>query len=175
MPTPTILEAVKTYLGLDGLGDESTDARINGYIERGKKRLQQYAGASLDFNAEGAARELLLDYCRYANSNALEVFEQNFTADITALNLNTQAPICEVLNFTITAEGVVSIYTPCTCGDDYVYKVGSDLVLPQCLDFCTPRDYTSLAGTINAESGQEVVLVEIDLQHRAIKAGKVIV
>lgn len=169
MSTPDILTPLKAYLGI---GFDTADEKLNGFIARGKERLQQYAGAPLDFDTEGLPRSLLFDYCRYANSQALEVFEQNFIADITALNLNTQAPICEALNFTIT-EGVVTIYTPCNLGDDYVYKVGSSLVLPQCLDFCTPGDYTSLAGEIAAESGQEVVLVEIDLQHRAIKAGKV--
>lgn len=75
--------AVKEYLRITWADD---DALIDGYIARGEARLNQIAGTTLDFEAEGLPRSLLLDYCRYANSQALEVFEQNFLADLAELH-----------------------------------------------------------------------------------------
>ena len=41
-----------------------------------------------DFEEEGNARALLFDYCRYADSNALEMFGVNFSAEILDLRLD---------------------------------------------------------------------------------------
>jgi hypothetical protein len=58
-------------------------------INRGKARLQEIAGASLDFTVEDQPRSLLFDYCRYANSHALEMFEKNFAAELMSLHLTS--------------------------------------------------------------------------------------
>ncbi len=85
--TTLLLDDIKDYLGISWQ-DEKTDKRVTGYINRGMARLQQIAGApSLDFTAEDLPRALLFDYCRYANSQALEVFETNFQAELMELNL----------------------------------------------------------------------------------------
>ena len=83
------LAEVKNYLQITW-NDEQNDRRLKGILERGKARLQEIAGAPLDFDTEGSAKALLLDYCRYANSQALEVFEQNFRAELLSLNLRKQ-------------------------------------------------------------------------------------
>ena len=90
MPDITaLLSDVKDYLNITWQ-DERTDKEITGYINRGMKRLQDIAGASLDFEAEDLPRSLLFDYCRYANSQALEVFEINFQSELLELNLRYQ-------------------------------------------------------------------------------------
>ena len=84
-----LLDDVKDYLHISWQ-DEKTDKNITGYIKRGMARLQEIAGVSLDFNEEDLPKSLLLDYCRYANSQALEMFEKNFLSEIMSLNLRGQ-------------------------------------------------------------------------------------
>ena len=79
---PDILSEVKQYLKITW---DSDDAMLSGIIERGKARLLEISGAPIDFDAEDLPKSLLLDYCRYANSQALEVFEKNFHAELLAL------------------------------------------------------------------------------------------
>jgi len=81
-----LLIDIKDYLHITW-NDETTDKNITGYINRGKARLQEIAGVSLDFTVEDTPRTLLFDYCRYANSQALEVFEKNFKSELLALHL----------------------------------------------------------------------------------------
>ena len=84
-----LLDDIKDYLSITWQ-DDKTDARITGFINRGMRRLQDIAGADLDFSAEDLPRMLLFDYCRYANSQALEVFEKNFASELLELNLQEQ-------------------------------------------------------------------------------------
>lgn len=82
-----LLEEVKLYLNISW-NDEGTDKNLTGIIKRGKARIQQIAGvSSLNFMAEDLPKHLLLDYCRYANSHALEMFEENFRGQLISLNL----------------------------------------------------------------------------------------
>lgn len=85
-----LLEEVKRYLKIDW-EDEATDLELEGMILRGKFRLCQLAGSQeLDFEAQQQPKALLLDYCRYARSHALELFEKNFQDELLSLNFNTQ-------------------------------------------------------------------------------------
>lgn len=83
------MTAVKTYLHITWQ-DTGTDTNLTGMINRGEARLQEIAGVPLDFEAEEQPRALLLDYCRYANSHALEMFERNFGAELLSLHINGQ-------------------------------------------------------------------------------------
>lgn len=84
-----LLKPIKEYLRITW-DDEVTDNNIKGYIARGKARLQDIAGVSLDFEEENLARTLLFDYCRYANSQALEMFEKNFLSELISLRISSQ-------------------------------------------------------------------------------------
>lgn len=173
-----LLDTVKSYLNITWQ-DTATDEKITGYINRGMARLQQIAGASLDFTKEDQPRSLLLDYCRYANSQALEVFEKNFEAELLDLNLSTQAPVVDSLTVLLTAVSdstvsVKAVPAPDT-GNGYVYQVGTGLALPGRLDVCLPgAGWTEWDGVsdITAASGQEVLLVEINRDYEAERAGK---
>lgn len=70
--------------------DISVDRRIRIMIENGIARLRSSAPdlTAKDFEKEGRARELLFNYCRYADSNAVEMFGVNFSAEILALRLD---------------------------------------------------------------------------------------
>ena len=79
-----MLQKVKDYLKITW-NDE--DVPIQDLITRGQAKLNELAGAVLDFETEGQARSLLFDYVRYAYNNAAEYFEQNFQHEILRLQL----------------------------------------------------------------------------------------
>lgn len=81
-------EAIKRYLRIDWNED---DDLIIEYIQNGINHLDGIAGASCDYTIAGRPRSLLFDYCRYARSQALEVFDKNFEADLLSLNLESQS------------------------------------------------------------------------------------
>ncbi len=81
-----LLEEVKNYLDITW-EDEATDRKVEGMINRGKARLEEIAGAPLSFQIPGLPQSLLLDYCRYTYSNALEMFWKNFRDELVALNI----------------------------------------------------------------------------------------
>jgi len=86
-----LLEDVKCYLHITW-EDENTNKNLTGMIKRGVAYLQDVAGVPfLDFIEEDIERSLLLDYCRYANSQALEMFEKNFQSDLLSLHFKYQA------------------------------------------------------------------------------------
>lgn len=86
-PPEGLLPAVKDYLHITWTDD---DAAITGYIQRGIARLNRIAGTELNYVIEDLPRQLLFDYCRYANSQALEVFEENFRGELLDLHLKNR-------------------------------------------------------------------------------------
>lgn len=93
-----LLQEVKDYLNITW-EDEKTEKKLTGMMERGKTYLQKVAGvSSLDFKKEDDPKTLLLDYCRYAYSQALEMFEVNFQSELLSLHLEYQAVPLEVVN-----------------------------------------------------------------------------
>lgn len=86
-----LLDEVKDYLNITWV-DVRTENNITGMIKRGMSYLQKVAGVtSLDFTLDDTPKALLLDYVRYANSQALELFETNFRGELLFLNLEYQA------------------------------------------------------------------------------------
>lgn len=85
-----VLEAIKSYLHITW-EDTNTDVNLTGMINRGIARLQNIAGVPvLDFTIEDLPRQLLFDYVRYANSQALEMWEKNFASELMSLHIITQ-------------------------------------------------------------------------------------
>jgi hypothetical protein len=176
-----LLDAVKSYLKITWQ-DAATDTEVTGYIKRGMTRLQEIAGAPLDFTVEDQPRTLLLDYCRYARSQALEVFEKNFEAELLDLNLSTQAPVIESLTIVAkiydTAFASLAIAPAPDDGDGYAYQVGTGLTLPKRLDTCAPGSVWAAwdgFSPISAASGQQIMVVEINGEYGAERAGMVTV
>lgn len=79
-----LLEAVRNYLDLTWK-DDAGDLKLTGIILRGMKYIDAAAGEPLDYTLEDKPRELLLDYCRYARSNALDEFAMNYLHEIISL------------------------------------------------------------------------------------------
>lgn len=97
MPSETVtvsdelLEDVKNYLNKDWELDDTAKRSLTGMIKRGMSYLDNVAGTTLNYENEGIEKSLLLDYCRYADSKALEMFATNFQPDLLELNLKYQA------------------------------------------------------------------------------------
>lgn len=81
-----LLSDIRNYLDITW-EDVATDQKLTGIIQRGISYLQDVAGAVLDFEAEATPRSLLFDYCRYARSNALEMFYQNYRGELVMLRI----------------------------------------------------------------------------------------
>lgn len=90
-----LLEDVKDYLKITWT-NEKTDKSLLGMINRGMAYLNNIAGMPLDFSEEDSPKSLLLDYVRYANSQALEMFAINFSGELTALHYTYQASLVDL-------------------------------------------------------------------------------
>ncbi|HHY28086.1 MAG TPA: hypothetical protein GX523_15325 [Desulfitobacterium dehalogenans] len=83
-----LLEAVRNYLDITW-EDPAGDEKLSGIIARGMRYLDKTAGAELDYTVEDKPLELLMDYCRYARSNALEEFQGNYLHELLSLQIET--------------------------------------------------------------------------------------
>lgn len=81
---------VKNYLDITW-EDEQIDLKLTGILKRGMCYLERKAGATLDFEEEGQAKALLLDYVRYARANALDEFETNYLHELLDLHFYNMA------------------------------------------------------------------------------------
>ena len=85
-----LLSEIKAYLKVTW---DDEDAALTGIVKRGMARLTDIAGAPLDFSIDEMPKSLLFDYCRYATSNALEMFETNFSSELLSLHIKTQVSL----------------------------------------------------------------------------------
>jgi hypothetical protein len=81
-----MLNDIKNYLDITFM-DYALDKKLTGIMERGAAYLTGIAGADLDFLTENVERQLLMDYCRYANANCIEDFERNFSSELLMLRI----------------------------------------------------------------------------------------
>lgn len=79
-----LLSDVKNYLDITW-DDEATDRKVRGFIAAGMDYLDKKAGGGQDYEADGTARTLLLEYCRYFRDSALDVFENNYRSMILSM------------------------------------------------------------------------------------------
>ena len=79
-------DEVLRYLGYSTDCDENIKKNVDGFIEDAVYRLDEIAGAEVDYDKDRHARTLLKDYCRYLNSHAIEYFEENFKSQLGSLH-----------------------------------------------------------------------------------------
>ena len=92
-----LLEAVRNYLDITWV-DAAGDTKLTGIIERGMKYIDSLAGAVMDYSIEDKPRELLLDYCRYVRSNALNEFQNNYLHELLSLQISEEVKAYEIAN-----------------------------------------------------------------------------
>lgn len=79
------VEDVKVYLRVTW-EDENTNERIAGIFLRAKGILSSYAGVELEFDdTQRFECQLLLDLCRYINSDVFEDFKKNYASELISL------------------------------------------------------------------------------------------
>lgn len=83
LPT-CLLDDVKAYLGITW-DDEATDNKVGGLIAAGAAYLDGKYGGEADYETDGLPRTLLMEWVRYARDAALDVFENNYTSLILAM------------------------------------------------------------------------------------------
>lgn len=81
-----LLADIKNYLNITW-DDAVTDDKLRNMTASGMSYLDGKGGGTLDYESDGTPRTLLFEYVRYMRSNALDAFENNYTA----LILNMQA------------------------------------------------------------------------------------
>lgn len=84
-----LLEAVRNYLDITWT-DADGDTKLIGIISRGMASLDDVAGEALDYTVEDKPRELLFEYCRYARSNALNEFQNNYLHELLSLQASKE-------------------------------------------------------------------------------------
>lgn len=96
-----LLDAVLNYLNITWK-DDATDEKIKGIIASGMFYLNKKAGVAMDYTADGTARTLLFEYCRYARDEALDVFENNYLSLI--LDMRHEGLVCSYVQKTKQAD-----------------------------------------------------------------------
>lgn len=84
-----LLNAVRNYLDITW-EDIAGDEKLSGIIARGIKYINSAAGAELDYTVDDKPRELLLEYCRYVRSNALDEFQTNYLPELLSLQIQKE-------------------------------------------------------------------------------------
>lgn len=79
-----LLADVKNYLNITW-NDTATDDKVRGLIASASVYLDSKGGGALDYDSDGLPRTLLMEYVRYMRDEALDVFENNYTAMILAM------------------------------------------------------------------------------------------
>ncbi len=79
---------VLDYIGYSTDCDREVKERVDGFIKDAVFRLDEIAGTEVDYDQDRHARTLLKDYCRYLNSHAIELFEENFKTQLGSLHWN---------------------------------------------------------------------------------------
>lgn len=87
--TPQLLTDVKDHINITW-EDEATDRKIRGLIASAASYLDGKSGVLNDYEQDGDARTLLMEYVRYARDGALDVFEQNYLPLILAMQTDRQ-------------------------------------------------------------------------------------
>lgn len=92
-----LLKDVKIYLDITW-DDNHTEDKLRGIIQRGMKYIDRVAGGEQDYSIEDKPKELLLDYCRYVRSNALEEFQNNYLSELLTLQISREVERYETEN-----------------------------------------------------------------------------
>lgn len=79
-----LLADVKNYLNITW-DDEATDNKLRGLIASASVYLDGKGGGALEYDSDGMPRTLLMECVRYMRDEALDVFENNYTALILAM------------------------------------------------------------------------------------------
>lgn len=84
--TEVLEHEVLSYLGYTEDCSESIKKEVNGFLKKAVYRLDEIAGAEVDYDTDLFARELLNDYCRYLKAGASASFENDYQSKLNSLH-----------------------------------------------------------------------------------------
>ena len=79
-----LLSDIKNHIDITW-EDEATNKKIRNLTAQGMVYLNGKYGEEADYSVDGSPRTLLFEYVRYARDSALDVFENNYRAQILAM------------------------------------------------------------------------------------------
>ena len=83
-----MLEELKLYLNITW-SDNEIDEKLKALIIQSKTAINNLMGIAVNYEEQADMKELLFNRIRYAYSNSLEYFEENYRAEILRLQLLT--------------------------------------------------------------------------------------
>ena len=84
----TLIDEVLADLGYAAEAvSAQTLQRVAAILERARSYITNIAGTSVDFETDLLARQMVIAYCRYANSHCENLFPLNYRGDLLELNL----------------------------------------------------------------------------------------
>lgn len=89
MISENLMSTAKNYLEITW-NDEDTNLKLRGILQRGIKYLNDAACNSLNYEIPDKPQELLLEYARYARSNMLQDFQDNYLSEILTLQIGSE-------------------------------------------------------------------------------------
>lgn len=81
-----LIKDVRNHLDITW-DDEAGDKKLSGIIARGISYIDDVAGCELNYTDENKPRELLMEYCRYVRSDALDKFQINYMHELLRLQM----------------------------------------------------------------------------------------
>jgi hypothetical protein len=83
----TLIDEVLADLGYDHeTVSAQTHQRVASYLDRATDYIANVAGSPVNFESDLLARQLVIAYCRYANSHIENLFQDNYRSDLLELN-----------------------------------------------------------------------------------------
>lgn len=83
-----LLKEILSELGYSMSSSSDAKSRVISYIKDGAYKINQIAGAEVDFDTDRDARSLLKSYCIYADAHILDMWSENYSTDINGLHHN---------------------------------------------------------------------------------------
>ena len=112
-----LLEEVRNFLDVTYV-DASGDLKLTGIIARGMAYLDLKAGATMDYSVEDLPKTLLLNYCLYDNSKALDEFETNYLSIIMSMEqretVKAYKTLTSLMTLTVGALVLSPVFDPAT-------------------------------------------------------------
>ena len=82
-----LINEIKAYLDMTWNLTEQEVAKLTGIINRGMQYLDTVAGITQNYEKEGQAKALLMDYVRYVRSNAFDEFQTNYLHELLTFQM----------------------------------------------------------------------------------------
>lgn len=79
-----MLFELKNHIGIE---NDDRDMSLLLHLNASERYFRRICGPDFDFDDDEEVKELLFERCRYADANALELFETNFRSELIALRM----------------------------------------------------------------------------------------